>query len=117
MLKAGLTNSDLTKSQSDQNVNLGYAQTIEWLPQQDTRFFIKLDRSQSTEGNFWSSRDFSIATGIKLAMQTERNSSKRKIYPKGKYKVKFLNQMVLALVRENLKIVQMALLELRDMRI
>ena len=69
--QAGLINSNEISHRKNKNFNFGYSQSVKWEAENRVDIFGNFERSLSTKGDFWSSEDFSISTGLKLNLQSQ----------------------------------------------
>ena len=80
--QAGLINSREISHRNNKNFNFGYSQSVKWQAGNTVSVFGNFERSLSTKGDFWSSEDFSISTGLRLNLQSK---------PEYEYKTRDLN--------------------------
>ena len=86
--QAGLINSHETSRRKNQNFNFGYLQSVKWQPETRFDIFGNFERSLSTKGDYWSSEDFSISTGLRLNLQSPLEDKYQSKNLEGGYELK-----------------------------
>ena len=87
-IQAGLINSHEMSHRKNESFNFGYLQSAKWQAGNSIDVFGNFERSLSTKGDFWSSEDFSISTGLKLSFQSQTEEKHRSRDLEGEYEVK-----------------------------
>ena len=86
--QAGLINSDEFSHRKNENFNFGYLQSVNWQAGNRVDVFGNFERSLSSKGNFWSSEDFSISTGLRLNLQSQTEKKHRSRDLEGEFELK-----------------------------
>ena len=86
--QAGLINSREISHKKNQNINFGYLQSVKWQAGNRADIFGNFERSLSTKGDFWSSEDFSISTGLRINLQSQAENKHKSGELEGEYELK-----------------------------